>query len=486
MSNPANAIDPPSHPRKSVVLGGRLAGISLTKQIVTLALWPFLQNLMGTVVSFADRIIAGNTMSAEVHSAVFDAMGLAMYVAWLMMILQGAVATGAQALVSRAFGAHDAELTEKATGQSLILGAISGALSGIIVWFLAPLLIQGFGLSGVSEEYAMQYLRIVSLSSPLCGLLFVANACLRAGGDTRTPFYAMLVVNIVNVSLSILFMTKWMPPGNGVDGVYTSGMAGLAWGTVGGWLAGAVVILWTMLPRNWRPAVVTISKEALTWDWKIGYRIVRVGFPQVIEIIGMWSIHAYGVWMVAKQLTQEGALGAHGMVVQIESMSFMPGFALGMAASTLAGQYLGAQSKELAAHAVRVCWYVAIVVMGLTGICLVVFAPQLVGLMSPEGGKQAEMAIFVLRYVGWVQPFFATAMVMKMSMRGAGATVLVMVSSFGTMLIIRVGLLSAGFYYFGDQMTLTKVWLIMMTDLVVQALVFAALHFRGKWLDAEV
>ena len=96
------------------------------------------------------------------------------------------------------------------------------------------------------------------------------------------------------------------------------------------------------------------------------------------------------------------------------------------------------------------------------------------------------MAVEVVRYVGWVQPFFATAMVMKMSMRGAGATALVMACSFGTMLIIRVGLLAACFQYFGDQMTLTKVWLVMMLDLVVQALVFVAVHFRGKWLDAEV
>lgn len=486
MSNPANAIDPPSNPRKSVTLGGRLAGISLSKQIATLAFWPFLQNLMGSVVSFADRSIAGNTMDASVHSAVFDAMGLAMYVAWLMMILQGAVATGAQALVSRAFGAHDEELTQSGTGQSILLGILSGVIAGLMVWFIAPTLIQAFGLGGLAEGYAMQYLKIVSLSSPFCGVLFVANACLRAGGDTRTPFYAMAVVNVVNVSLSLWLMLQVMPPGEGIDHFYSSGLAGLAWGTVGGWFAGALVILLAMLPREWRPAVVTLKKESLHWNWSVGSRIVRVGLPQVIEIIGMWSIHAFGVWMVANKLKQEGALGAHGMVVQIEAISFMPGFALGMAASTLAGQYLGAQSKELAAHSVRVCWYVAMAVMGATGIGLVIFAPQLVALMSPEGGEQAEMAVDVLRYVGWVQPFFATAMVMKMAMRGAGATVIVMTLSFGIMTVFRVGALAAAFCWFADQMTLTKVWLIMIADLIAQALVFTVVHFKGKWLDAEV
>lgn len=479
MSNPANAIEPPTDKKASVELGGKLAGLSLTRQIVALAAWPFLQNLMGTMVSFSDRIIAGHTMSSEMQQAVFNAMGLAMYVAWLMMILQGAIATGAQALVSRAFGAHDEELTQRATAQSLVLGLICGVLSGVMIWSLSPTLTHFFGLEGVAQELAQQYLRIIAYSAPLSGLLFVCNSCLRAGGDTKTPFVAMGVVNVVNVALSLLFMLYWLPPEE-------YGIAGLAWGTFGGWFVGAFVILRSMLPGGTSQPVVALHTRFLRWDWNVGKRIIRVGLPQMVEIIGMWSIHAFGVWMVANRLHSDQALGAHGMVVQIESISFMPGFALGMAASTLAGQYLGAKSKQLAAHAVRVCWCVAMVVMGAIGMGLVVFAPQLVAIMNPEGGEQADMAVEVIRYVGWVQPFFATAMVMKMSMRGAGATVLVMVFSFGTMLLFRVGLLAAAFQYYGDQMTLTKVWLVMMLDLIVQSIVFVIVHYRGRWLDAEV
>ena len=75
MSNTANQIEPPTGRRAEVELGGMLAGLSLRKQIISLALWPFLQNIMGTMVSFVDRIIAGNTMGAEAQSAVFDARG---------------------------------------------------------------------------------------------------------------------------------------------------------------------------------------------------------------------------------------------------------------------------------------------------------------------------------------------------------------------------------------------------------------------------
>jgi hypothetical protein len=34
--------------------------------------------------------------------------------------------------------------------------------------------------------------------------------------------------------------------------------------------------------------------------------------------------------------------------------------------------------------------------------------------------------------------------------------------------------------------TLTRVWIVLSLDLFTQALIFARLHFRGKWLDASV
>lgn len=486
MSNGTNIVEPASSPDQPVKLGGRLNGLSLTKQIIALALWPFLQNLMGTSVSFADRVIAGVTLPEVQHGAVFDAMGLAMYVAWLMMIMQGAIATGAQALVARAFGSHDEDLTERGTGQALLLGIVTGCVSGCIIWLLAPVLTNAFALGGDAGEYALMYLRTIAYSAPFSGVLFVSNACLRAGGDTRTPFAVMAVVNVVNVVLSMWFMQYWMPPDAiGWNGA-PNGIAGLAWGTVGGWVVGAVLIVRSMRLKREGKSVVVLRKEYLKWNWSVSRRIVNVGLPQLVEILGMWSIQAFSVWMIANKLSQEGMLGAHGMIVQIESISFMPGFALGTAASTLAGQYLGARSKEMAMYSVRVCWFVGMVVMGTAGLCLVFFAEPLVHLMSPNGGEQVEAAVEVLRYVGWVQPFFATAMVMKMAMRGAGATTIVMVASFTIMLIFRVGVLSTAFYFFPEQMTLKLVWFIMMMDLVAQSVIFVIIYFRKRWLNAEV
>ncbi len=118
-------------------------------------------------------------------------------------------------------------------------------------------------------------------------------------------------------------------------------------------------------------------------------RIVRVGAPQALEIAGMWLIHAFGIRVIAG-LKDEGALGAHILAIRVESMSFLPGFAIATAAAALAGQYLGAGSRELAVRAVRLCWKSAVVLMSMMGVFFVFGRHLLIGWMAP--GSELHLA----------------------------------------------------------------------------------------------
>ena len=155
-----------------------------------------------------------------------------------------------------------------------------------------------------------------------------------------------------------------------------------------------------------------------------------------------------------------------------------------MAASTLAGQYLGAESIQMAKHAIRFCWSVAIMVMTVAGILMYIFADPLVGLLMDGEGPQREVAVGIIHIFAFAQPLFATAMVMKMSMRGAGDTRTVMIFSFTVMILIRGGVL--GFCSTLPNATIHGAWWIMSLDLFVQAIVFIILHFRGKWAQVKV
>ncbi len=476
MSNDSHIAAPDTEP---IELGGRLAGMSLARQVLALALWPFLQNLMGVGVGFADMIMAGHMeKDPAAAEAIMDMMGASMYLMWLLMILQGAMATGAMALVSRSTGARDMKTANLALGQSLLMGVASGAVSGVMIWLVVPWMAKFFNLSDLATSYVMDYMRVAALLAPFSGILFVASSCLRGYGDTVKPFFAMFMVNVVNVAMSLycVYSLGW-------------GVKGLAAGTVIGWAAGAGFILWFLRPRGSASRrakeegeILMLHMQNLRYDIPMLRRIWRISWPSMIEVLGMWSVHAVGVYFIGT--LKAGTLGAHAMVVRLESVSFMPGFAIGMAASTLTGQYLGARDPRMAQKAIRFCWLVAVLAMGGTGLLISYFNTEVLSLFGNAETAQFDVAAPVIRFVGLFQALNATMMVMKMSMRGAGATRLVTLYSFGSMWLIRVGGIWAAVRWF--DVGLMGIWQVMMLDVFVQATVFVWLHFKGDWMHAHV
>jgi putative MATE family efflux protein len=462
------------HPAIDTTLPGRLAGLSLGRQVMVLAVWPLLEQVLAFFVGLTDLLISGRMAEGMDRVAILDAMGLAGYVAWFFNILQGAVATGVMALVSRATGGRDAPLANRALGQGLWLGLAAGFLSLAILQSGIPVLLRWIGLGPEAAAQADVYLRIMALSGPFSGAMLAINAALRGSGDTRTPFLAMLVVNVANMALSWLFVFGPGPLGG-------HGVAGIAAGTVAGWMIGLVVTV-TLVGRG-KGEGLRWSRHDLKPDLPILRRIARVGAPQSLEVAGMWMIHAFGIRVIAG-LPDTGALGAHILAIRVESMSFLPGFAIATAAAALAGQYLGAGSRVMAVRAVRLCWKSAAALMTLMGILFVLGRDLLIGWMAPGSELHAELAAPLLIVCALTQPFFATCIILKTSMRGAGATRMVMSWSFSSMLFYRVAVLWALSHF--DAITLTGVWIVLGLDMLTQAAIFTWLHFRGRWLDARV
>jgi len=461
--------------RGSVVkLPGKLGEMSLTMQVLTLSMWPLLEQVLAFFVGMTDILIAGRMASGAERIPIIDAMALGGYVAWFLFIFQGAVATGVMALVSRATGARDSKLASLGLGQGLWLGAIAGFAAFLVLQAGTDLLIQWMGLTAAAAVHAENYIRVLAWSGPIAGATFAVNAALRGSGDTKTPFIAMLVVNFVNIGTSVLFVFGPEPFGN-------MGVQGIALGTVCGWIAGLVTVIGILAFK--KSEGLRWEREALKFHFETIVRIWRVGVPQAIEVAGMWMIHSFGLRVISN-LDQEGALGAHFIAVRLESMSFLPGFAIAAAAAALTGQYLGAGSKEMAARAVRFAWKLAVGVMFVMGISFVIGREWLIGLLAPGSELHVNLAGPLLIVCGLTQPFFATCIILKTTMRGAGAPRLVMCWAFSSMLFYRIGVLSLLAHY--DLITVTGVWIVFSLDLFTQAILFTRLHFKGKWLDATV
>jgi len=473
MSKPGTSIEA-SRRADEVRLGGHLAGLSLPRQVLVLAIWPLLEQLLAFVVGLTDLLIAGRMVGGVARVAVLDAMALGGYVAWFLHITQAAVATGVMALVSRATGARDTALANRGLGQAVWLGAAAGLVTLALLLAALRALIAWMGLSPDASDSATRYLMILALSAPLSGAVFAINAALRGSGDTRTPFFAMAVVNVVNITASCLLV---FGPGR----IGGHGIEGIAWGTVIGWAFG-LGVLFLIVPMR-KNGVLQWQRQYLKPHYDTMRRIIRVGAPQALEIGGMWLIHAFGIRIISG-LPVDGALGAHILAIRIESLSFLPGFAIATAAAALAGQYLGAGSQAMAVRAVRFSWLLAFCLMTTLGICFYLARNHVIGWMVPGSMEHIALAAPLMIVCAIGQPFFATCIILKTSMRGAGATHLVMRWAFASMIFYRIGVLHVMNHF--ELLDLTRVWLVMTCDTATQAAIFIWLHLRGDWLRARV
>lgn len=89
-------------------LGGKLAGLSLPRQIAVIAFWPFLEQLLSFFVTSSDLFIATKIgLNAQDTINISDGMGAVVFLMWFGFVIQGSIMMGATAIVSRMTGARD-------------------------------------------------------------------------------------------------------------------------------------------------------------------------------------------------------------------------------------------------------------------------------------------------------------------------------------------------------------------------------------------
>jgi putative MATE family efflux protein len=458
-----------------VALEGRLAGLSLRRQVAALAVWPFLELVLHALVGFMDTAIAGRLDDP----AALDAIGVAAYVGWLVGMLHNAVGIGAGALIARAVGGGRTTLANAALGQAVLIALAWGLITAGAIALLAPWIAAIFSLPPGTHEMAVVYLRVLAVGVTFNALMMAGNAALRSAGDTRTPFLVMALTNAVNVGASVLFVFGPKPWGG-------YGVAGIAAGTVVAWGVGMLLSLGVLASGKAR---VRLRKRRLRPHAHTARRIVRVAWPSLVENSGMWIGNALVgtiVGLLIARSGQDGLMGAHIIAIRVESLSFLPGVALGIAAATLMGQYLGAGDAEMARRATHVCWGAAVVLMGAMGLLFIALPEPIAALLAPGEAVASvrEMAVPLLRIAGTIQVFFATYLVLSQALRGAGDTLGPMVITYSSTFGVRL----PAAYVLGLvlDLGLTGVWIGLCGELIVRGGVYAWRFHRGAWRRIEV
>lgn len=374
----------------------------------------FFQQLYNTV----DAVLVGQFVGKEALSAVSGAP--AMIVSLIIGFFTG-LASGATVCISQYYGSGDLKSVSHTTHTAVMfsfIGAIFLTIAGYFgsSWFLE--------LCRVPEDIFAEsfiYMQIFFL-----GLLgtFIYNmgvGILRAIGDSKRPFYFLIIGCILNIILDVIFLIP-----------LKMGVAGAAYATVISQAVSALLIL-ICLVRSEGPCKLEFSKLRMERFYLL--RMLRIGIPAGVQsvtyalsnIIIQASINDFGTDTIA-------AWGTYG---KMDGIFWMTISSFGIALTTFVGQNYGAGKYDRVRKGIKVT--MAMATFATIGICsvLLIYAEFLFSLFTKD---QAVIEIGA-RMVHFLMPTYILYIYIELlsgGLRSMGDTFIPMLISCGGVCGIRI------------------------------------------------
>lgn len=455
---------------KPMTMGQRL---QLT---VRLSIPAVIAQLSSIIMQYIDAAMVGH-LGAEASASI----GLVSTTTWLFWGLCSAITAGFSVQVAHRIGAGDmagarAVLRQSLTATlvfSLMLAAIGMSISGMLpVWL---------GGDPSIRHDASLYFFIFSLFLPAMQMNFLAGGMLRCSGNMHIPSIMGVTMCALDVIFNFLliFPTRTLDiagitftmPGAGL------GVCGAALGTV----AAEALVAGIMLRYLWtRSNTLRLTGERgsfrpQTTTLKTAFRI---GFPMCMEHVVICGAQIMTTVIVAP--LGVFAIAANSFAITAESLCYMPGYGIAEAATTLVGQSIGAARRKLTLSFARITVLMGMGIMALMGILMYIFAPGIIGLMTPVE-EIRQLGVMALRIEAFAEPMFAASIVAYGVFVGAADTIVPCLMNFFSIWAVRLSLAA----WLAPTLGLKGVWIAMCVELCFRGAIFLIRLTRERWLKLK-
>ncbi|MDI7276914.1 MAG: MATE family efflux transporter [Anaerolineae bacterium] len=445
------------------IRGLELSFERLNRNIVDLALPAVAENLLASMVFFADGFLIGWLRDAHALAAV----GLGGTLLHTLQSVFQALAVSSTSMVAQLCGARQHERAARVAAQATGLAFVLALAVSALFWAATPVYFTFMGASAETARLGTLYIRLILVTSFAGYPMAVISGAMRGAGDTRTPMVITGLMNAWNVvaAAGLIFGPGPLP----ALGVAGAGVATASARLLGGALSFAILLRGTSLVRV-RPG------HLVQWDGRVVGTIVRLSLPTAGEAAARQTGSLLFMRIVAA--LGDVALAAHQIAVNVESLSFMPGLGMSVAGTTLVGQSLGADKPELARRSVGRTIGFSVVIMGAVGVLFALFGPGVAALFGATPAVVAA-AGSAIRIGALEQIPLAVNMTLGGCLRGAGDMKSPMYATLAGVVLFRVPVVYLFAIVFGWG--LNGVWLGTALDFCARALFLYAFYRRGTW-----
>lgn len=403
-------------------LGGKATDVDMTKggilgHILKFAFPLLLGNLFQQMYNTVDTVVVGNFVSSSALSAV----GAVTPIINMLIGAFSGLASGAGVVISRHYGAGRQDKVSDAVHTCVVLTAILSVVFTVIGLCLMPVMLNILGLNPRDRAEATTYLSIYFAG--ITGLLFynMGAGILRAVGDSRRPFYFLVVCALLNTGLDLLLVL-----------VIPMGVAGVAIATIASQFISAVLVTITLLRTR---SCVQVKWKKLLIHKEMLSQILKMGLPAALQM----AVTAFSNVFVQSYITHfdiglENSIYMPGWAayIKVDQLLFLPVQSISLAVTTFVGQNTGAKQTKRAKKGVSIALLLSIGCILVLMAPVLLLAPQIIGLIVPEE-EVVKTGTMFLRTLTPFYVLFAFNQIYACALRGRGnsvAPMIIMLSSF--------------------------------------------------------
>lgn len=370
--------------------------------------WPLLLgNLLQQFYSLADAAIVGKRLGMNALAGV----GASSSVLFLILGFSNGTASGFGIPIAQAFGAEDYCQMRRYVRLSYHSGIVISVFLAVICSLLCSNILLWMQTPEEIFNDAYTYLLITFITIP-CNLIYnLLASVIRALGDSKTPFYFLLLASVLNIVLDLLFVVAI---GMGVGG---AALATAIAQTI------SIITCVIYMKRNFPILRGDMSPFVLHDLWTM----LGFGIPFGLQ----FSITAVGSMMLqaANNALGTACATAFTAAMRIKMFFVCPFENLGVALATYCGQNLGARKLNRIIAGIKDALLMMLVYWALTMLILIPFARDISSIFIYRSATQILdyseqfMHLSCICYI-----FIGTLIILRYSLQGLGYTRLAMCS----------------------------------------------------------
>lgn len=430
-----------------------------------------LEQMMQTAVQYIDTAMV-STLGTQATAAV----GATSTVNWLVNSSISALSVGFLSFVAFACGSGDKKSTSKFSMQAVLLTLVIGISLTVVTLSLSSRIPIWMHADTSIQSLAALYFFILYLPMLPRTASIMFGTLLRAAGDTKTPMYVGISVNVINIILNyfLIFSSRevhWFS--------LTFHVPGAGLGVVGAAIASAIAFTFGgifITVKLWKHPFLSPRNQKFAFDCEFFKPYWKVTLPNLFQRFGT----SLGYVAFASMINSLGdiATATHTIANTVESAFYIPAYGMQTATATLAGNAVGANDEAKLKDTANVSIKLELFLMTLSGSLLFLFAKFLMSIFS----KDPEVILLgtrILRMVAISEPIYGIAVFIEGMMLGIGQTMTPFKFNIFGMWGIRI----LGTFICTQilDMTLVAAWGSMILHNFVLFLLFTFYYKHGSW-----